>query len=138
MKENKKAEISFLAYLKRKALKTIKDVTTLVYTFIFIGAVIYTAFDEGIEYALRYFFITAIILFLIYFYAMVILFVKYRNISKNSWILYFIILTTLAIVSFFVLNIKQISYLTVMSLVVVIICMGVPYLVEQLRNKLEK
>ena len=138
MKENKNAEISFLAYLKRKASKAINDVTTLVYTSIFIGAFIYTAYDEGIEYALKYFFIAVIVLFLIYFYAMVILFVKYRNISKNSWVLYFIILTTLTAVSFFVLNVKQISYLTVMSLVVVIICMGVPYLVEKIRSKIEK
>ena len=138
MKKNSNDEAPFLDYLKSKVVKTIKVISTIFYTLIFVGAFIYSAFEDGIGYASEYFFIIVVFLFLVYFYAMVILHIKYRDTTRNSWILYSIVLTILAIASFFVLDIKQISYVTIMSFAVVVVCMGVPHIVGLLRNRIEK
>jgi hypothetical protein len=131
---NKKEEVSFLVFLRKKVEKSIKDLSTIIYSLIYLVAFIYTAFTEGIKYAAEYSFLTAVLLFLIYFFAMVIIHLKYRSISKNSWSLYFIVLFFVAVSSFLILTLKQISYLTMMSLAIVIIGMGVPYLASFLRK----
>ncbi|MFT2010210.1 hypothetical protein ACMA1I_16160 [Pontibacter sp. 13R65] len=138
MKKNRNDETPFLDYLKNKVVETIKDISTIFYTLIFVGAFVYSAFEDGIGYAFEYFMIVVVFLFLVYFYAMIILHIKYRVTTRNSWILYSIVLTILAIASYFVLSTMQIRYLTIMSFVVVVICMGVPYLVELLRKRIEK
>ena len=134
MKANKKGDVSFLVYLKSKVSKSVKDISTIIYTLLLLGAFIYIAFTEGIDYAAKYSFMTAVLLFLIYFFAMVIIHIKYRNISKNSWTLYLIVLLVLAVGSFFTLSLKQISHLTMKSLAMVIIGMGVPCLARLIRK----
>jgi len=128
------ADQSFADYLKRRLGKGVRDVNNIaVVTLLTIGYV-YSIFEDGIEEATEYFFIATVFLFMIHLQYQLFLLIRYRETSTYDWIVNSIVFIVLGIGTYYILDLKQIRTLLIMSGALFVITNAVPYLVGHLRK----
>ena len=122
-------------YVWRQIKMCFTDLERLIFILFLTSVYVYKIFDEGLNEANEYFLIAVVFFFLLYFQFQLLMLLKFRCASTNNWILNSIALIFLVTLSFFFLNLKQITYLGIMSISVFTIITGVTFIVGLLRKK---
>lgn len=135
MGKEKVIKESFPMYVWRQIKMCFTDLERLIFILFLTSVYVYKIFDEGLNEANEYFLIAVVFFFLLYFQFQLLMLLKFRCASTNNWILNSIALIFLVTLSFFFLNLKQITYLGIMSISVFTIITGVTFIVGLLRKK---
>ena len=128
------ADQSFADYLKRRLGKGVRDVNNIAVVTLLTTGYVYSIFEDGIEEATEYFFIATVFLFMIHLQYQLFLLIRYRETSTYDWIVNSIVFIVLGIGTYYILDLKQIRTLLIMSGALFVITNAVPYLVGHLRK----